>query len=354
MGWGMGRPQLQLLLIAIMAGATFVSAWVHGNPSVTFVAAAVTVVLLAKVIGKATEVLAEALGPSIGALLGATFGNSVELMIAILALRAGLYTVVKASIIGSIMANLLLTLGVCMFVGGLRRPVQTFNQMKAGLNSVMLFVAVIGLTITSIYSFSRPRVFSAEPLSIGVSIVFLLVYILGFVFSLFTHRTFLTAADRRPEIVLPPGFARTVTILLAATVLVALVSEELVQTLIPLTIQWRLNEQFVGLVFVPLIGVAPEFFSAILLARANRMDGSVEIAVGSSLQIALFVAPVLVLVGALSGRPLTLVFTGTEVVVIFLTTILVSLVSLDGESHWYEGVMVVATYAIFAMMFFFS
>ena len=350
----MGKPQLQLLLIAIMTGATFVSAGFHWDPSVTFVTAAATVVLLARVIGQATEVLADALGPSMGALLGATFGNSVELMIALLALRDGLYTVVKASIIGSILANLLLTLGVCMFVGGLRRPLQTFNQMKAGLNSVMLFVAVIGLTITSIYSFSRPHVSGAEPLSIGVSIVFLLVYLLGFVFSLFTHRTFLAAADRRQDIVLPPGSVRTVAILIATTILVALVSDELVKTLIPLTTQWHLNEQFVGLVFVPVIGVAPEFFSAILLARANRMDGSVEIAVGSSLQIALFVAPVLVLVGALTGRPLTLVFTGTEVVVIFLTTILVSLVSLDGESHWYEGMMVVATYAIFAMLFFFS
>ena len=350
----MSRPQLRTLSIAMMTGITFASVGLRANPSVTFVAAAITVVLLAKIIGQATEVLAGALGPSLGALLGATFGNSVELMIAILALREGLYTVVKASIIGSILANLLLTLGVSMFVGGLRRPLQTFNQMKAGLNSVMLFVAVIGLTITSIYAFSRPRVPSAEPLSVGVAIVFLLVYVLGFVFSLFTHRTFLAAKDHRQEIAVPPGFMRTVAMLMIATVLVALVSDELVKTLIPLTTEWRLNEQFVGLVFVPLIGVAPEFFSAILLARADRMDGSVEIAVGSSLQIALFVAPVLVLVGALSGRPLTLVFTGTEAVVLFLTTLLVSLVSLDGESHWYEGMMVVATYAIFALLFFFS
>lgn len=325
------------------------------NPTLQFVIVAFAIVYFARIIGRETGILGELFGSSIGALLGATFGNAVELLISVIALVHGMTTLVKASIVGSILANLLLTLGISMIVGGMRRQVQTFNQIKAGVNSVMLFVAVIGLTIMSIESLVQPHISGKEPLSIGIAIVFLVVYILGFVFSLFTHRTYLAAGDQgehsteSKERVWPHILA-----LIAATFVIAFLSDEIVATLTPLAIQLHLTQEFVGLIFVPLIGAAPEFFTAILLARNNRMDGSVEIAVGSSLQVALFVAPVLVLIGHAMGRPLTLVFTAAEVIVIFLATILVSLVSLDGESHWYEGLMVAATYIIFAMLFFFT
>ncbi|MCI0182834.1 calcium/proton exchanger [Sulfoacidibacillus ferrooxidans] len=325
------------------------------NPTLQFVIVAFAIVYFARIIGRETGILGELFGSSIGALLGATFGNAVELLISVIALVHGMTTLVKASIVGSILANLLLTLGISMIVGGMRRQVQTFNQIKAGVNSVMLFVAVIGLTIMSIESLVQPHISGKEPLSIGIAIVFLVVYILGFVFSLFTHRTYLAAGDQgehskaSKEPVWPHILA-----LIATTVVIAFLSDEIVAILTPLAVQLHLTQEFVGLIFVPLIGAAPEFFTAILLARNNRMDGSVEIAVGSSLQVALFVAPVLVLIGHAMGRPLTLVFTAAEVIVIFLATILVSLVSLDGESHWYEGLMVAATYIIFAMLFFFT
>lgn len=327
----------------------------HASALLVFLLSAFSIIMLAQWIGQATEAASTSLGPSIGALLGATFGNSVELIIAAFALHEGLYTVVKASIMGSILANLLLTLGVCMTIGGLRSRVQQFSRKRAGVNSVMLFLAVIGLTITSLAAFLHTGTSArTEALSIGVSVIFLVVYLAGFVFSLFTHRAFMSerAVDEQIDAHLKLPVAGT--ILAIATILVAFISDELVGTVGPVATHLGLSQQFIGLIFIPLIGIAPEFFSAILLARRNKLDGSVEIAIGSSLQIALFVAPALVLVGLFIGRPLTLVFPPMEVVVIFLSTVLVSLVSLDGETHWYEGVMVTATYAIMALLFYFD
>ncbi len=350
----MSCKRWQLVTAIAVAGGAYTLDLLLINPILRFLIIGLAIVYFARLIGRETEVLGDLFGSSIGALLGATFGNAVELFISLIALADGLTTLVKASIVGSILANLLLTLGISMIVGGLRRRVQTFNQIKAGVNSVMLFVAVIGLTIISIESLIQPHITGKVALSIGVAIVFLIVYILGFVFSLFTHRMYLAAGEQQQPLVTKERAWPHLTILLAATAVVAIFSDQIVAVLTPVATQLHLTEQFVGLIFVPLIGAAPEFFTALMLARNNRMDGSVEIAVGSSLQVALFVAPVLVLVGFMWGRPLTLVFTAAEVIVIFLSTILVSLVSLDGESHWYEGLMVAATYVIFAMLFFFS
>ncbi|PWI58334.1 calcium/proton exchanger [Sulfoacidibacillus thermotolerans] len=345
----------QLVITFAIAGVAYALDLLPLSPILRFLLAALAIIFLARLIGQETERLGDVFGSSVGALLGATFGNAVELLISIIALTQGLTTVVKASIVGSILANLLLTLGLSMIVGGMRRRVQSFNQIKAGVNSVMLFVAVIGLTIMSIESLIAPQVMGKEALSIGIAIVFLIVYFLGFVFSLFTHRTYLAAGDHGQQArVEAQRVWLHIGILLTATAIVAVLSDQIVATLTPLARQLHLTDQFVGLIFVPLIGATPEFFTALLLAKNNRMDGSVEIAVGSSLQVALFVAPVLVLVGWAWGRPLTLVFSAIEVIVVFLATILVSLVSLDGESHWYEGIMVTATYVIFALLFYFS
>jgi len=348
----MGRAIFSIVVAfaAILAGS------MHAPPLLVFILAALSIVLLAQWIGIATESVSSVLGPSIGALLGATFGNSVELIIAVLALKDGLYTVVKASIMGSILANLLLTLGICMMVGGLRKSVQQFSSKRAGVNSVMLFLAVTGLTITSIAALLHPsHADRTEALSLGVAILFVIVYVLGFFFSLRTHRSFLANWEVPQEKETPVlSVPQSAAILGIATVLVAFVSDQLVSAVEPLGVSFGLSQQFIGLIIIPLIGIAPEFFAAVMLARQSKMDGSVEIAVGSSLQIALFVAPILVLVGQLSGHPLTLVFPLAQVIVIFLSTFLVTLVSLDGETHWYEGVMVTATYLIFALLFYFE
>lgn len=340
--------------VAICAVA-WLAGMLHASALLVFVLSALAIVVLATWIGQATEAASTALGPSVGALLGATFGNSVELIIAVFALREGLFTVVKASVMGSILANLLLTLGVCMIVGSLRSPVQQFSRKRAGVNSVMLFLAVIGLTITSVAAYlHHGHGARTESLSIGVAVIFLLVYLAGFVFSLFTHRAFLSERASDEQIDSHLSLRTAAVILAVATVLVAVISDQLVAAVQPVAQSVGLSEQFIGLIIIPLIGIAPEFFSAVLLARRDKLDGSVEIAIGSSLQIALFVAPALVLVGLMIGRPLTLVFSPIEVVVICLATVLVSLVSLDGETHWYEGVMVTATYAIVALLFFFD
>ena len=339
-------------LAAIVIGvAVFLFGHILGNRVWLFAISGIATVLLAKVIGDATERLSKHFGSVLGALLGITFGNSVELILSLFALYQGLYTVVKASIIGSVLANLLLTLGVSMMVGGGAKGVQQFNRRRAGLNSAMLFVAVIGLTTASVFSFLRFRTSGTEALSVGVAAVFLLVYVGGFFFSFLTHRTFLAELSGEGEPVKASPILEFL-LLFAATVAVALVSDQLVATIEPVAVHLRLSQQFIGLVFLPLIGVAPEFFAALTFARNGEMEGSVESAVGSSLQISLFVAPLLVIVGLFMGRTLTLVFTPAQVTVLFLSTILVNIVSLDGETHWFEGVMVVATYVIFALMFF--
>ncbi len=340
------------VITSVCIVAFVVGIW-HVSMVLIFLMSAASVILLARLIGQATEALGTWFGSGVGALLGATFGNSVELIIALLALRAGLYSVVKATVIGGIMANLLLTLGVCMIVAGFKTSVQKFSRVKAGVNSAMLFVAVIGLSVTSMYAMLNHGVHHVQAFSVGVAIVLLLVYIMGSVFSLFTHRSFLTP-DVSPVEKSKWSARKAMIVLMLSTVLVSYFSDELVGTVHPLAVHLGLSQEFIGLVFLPLIGITPELFIAVLLARRNQMDGSVEIAVGSSLQIALFVGPVLVIAGAFMHQLFTLVFTPTEAIVLFLSTILISLVSLDGETHWFEGMMVLSTYVIFAMLFFFQ
>ncbi len=353
----MNRQAIRLHSLAMISTiVAIVVGFLHVAPIVSFLFSAWAIIVLAKLIGQSTEALAIYFGSAIGALLGATFGNSVELILSVIALKDGLDQVVKASIIGSFLANLLLTLGLCMIAGGMKKPVQRFNRARTGRNSVMLFVAVTGLTIASIDSFVHPLMHHVASLSTGIAIVFLFVYILGFIFSMFTHRSFLAPVEEMGEQghvhYRSPRIAAIV--LLIATVFVAYVSSNLVDTVTPMASLLHLSPAFIGLIFFPIIGMAPEFFSATLLAVRNQMDGSIEITVGSSLQMALFVAPILVMLGNVFGHPLTLVFPATDVVAVFLSTILVTLVSLDGESHWFEGVMMVAAYVIFGLLFFFQ
>lgn len=348
----MWMPATGILLLSLASWYASVKVW---SPPLTFLLCALTIIALARRIGSATEKLARRLGSTLGALLSATFGNSVELIISIAALRAGLYRVVQASIVGSVLANLLLTLGVCMMIGGITQKVQVFSRARAGLNSVMLFIAVFGLSMTSLYQYFGTHAGHAKALGVSISIVFLLIYALGFVFSFFTHRSFLMpveeigATERQTEPLWPHLLE-----LIVATFLVSLVSEGIVGAIEPLSVRFSIPESFVGMILLPLIGIAPEFFSAILLARRGNLDGSMEIGLGSSLQIALFVAPALVLIDTAMRGSFTLVFTPVEVLVLFLSTLLVSLVSLDGETHWYEGMMVTAAYVMLGLLFFFQ
>lgn len=342
---------LRWLLLALPA--SWVLAALHGNPLLVFVVTGLGVVPLAATMGQATETLARRTGPAAGGLLMATFGNAAELILAIAALRAGLTDLVKASITGSILGNLLLILGMALVAGGLRRPQLTFNRTAAGMGGAMLLLAVVGLVIPALFAVMHPQAAAAasEHLSEGVALVLGLTYGASLVFSLVTHRNVFqrpepahTAAEGQGA---APG--RAIAMLLVATALVAVQSEILVQAAEAVVKQIGLSEVFLGLIVIPLIGNAAENAGAVLVARKGDTDLALSIALGSSTQIALFVAPLLVLAGVVLGHPMTLVFTPLEVVALGLAALIVTVIALDGESHWFEGAQLLAVYAILAI-----
>ena len=317
-----------------------------------FIASAVAIVPLASFIGRATETLAKHLGGGIGGLLNATFGNVAELIIGLIALRRGLTDLVKASIAGSIIVNILLVFGLSAFVGGLRHPIQRFNRTAAGLGSTMLVLSAIGLTVPAVFhQLSGGRGHELR-LDTEISVVLLLTYAASLVFTLRTHRTaYATGAEPHH----PSGAVRpAVLTLIGATAGVAWMSELLVGTLSSAAHAFGMSNLFVGVVVVAVIGNAAEHFSAVLLAARDKMDACIAIALGSSMQIALFVAPVLVFASyAIAPTPMDLLFTVFEVVAVGLAVLSITTIAHDGETHWMEGVQLLAVYAILVLGFYF-
>ena len=322
-------------------------------PLAVFVVTGLAVIPLAAAMGGATEVLAQRAGPAVGGLLNATFGNAAELILALAALRAGLLDLVKASITGSILGNLLLILGLSLFAGGIRRPTLTFDRTAAGMGGAMLLLAVVGLTVPALFAATHPAATTAVTvhLSEGVAAVLGLTYVASLVFSLVTHRGAFGHADHRGVQAEALGRAggKAVATLAVATVLIAVQSEILVHATEGLVVRFGLSEMFLGLIVIPLIGNAAENASAVVVARKGQTDLALSITLGSSTQVALFVAPVLVLAGVVLGQPMHLVFTPFEVVAVGLTALIVTVIALDGESHWFEGVQLLAVYAIMAI-----
>ncbi|MDQ2886894.1 MAG: calcium/proton exchanger [Chloroflexota bacterium] len=382
---------LYLLLIAVPA-AVIVEA-LHAPPLATFLLAALGLVPLAGLIGQATEALAERLGENIGGLLNATFGNAAEIIIGLAALAAGLPEVVRASLAGSIIGNVLLVLGSSMLAGGWRYRRQTFDRRSAGEYSSMLALVVIGMAIPSLLATvgedTRPGAAVVQGnelhrLSIGIAIILLLCYVAYIAYTVFGLRASrpasrpsspaeqeekqLSAAleEKAQHAKMRPGFLGRlafwwgstlwlpIVVLAATTVVTAVVSEALVSTIEPLTHQIGLNEFFVGLIVLPIVGNAAEHFSAITAATHNRMETSMAITAGSSIQIALLAAPILVLAGPLLGTPLDLNFSLLEVALFGLVAGLYALISLDGESTWLEGLLLCAFYLILAIGTFFN
>jgi Ca2+:H+ antiporter len=340
----------------------------HASPVAIFTASCLAVVPLAGLMGKATEQLADRLGPGVGGLLNATFGNAAELIIAILALQRGLHEVVKASITGSIIGNILLVLGLSVLVGGVKYSKQTFNRTVAGLGSTLLALSVIGLLVPAFFhhvvkeGLSKGVLTQAQEvrweheLSLEISIVLFLVYALSLVFSLITHKNIFIDQTGGPYSEPSQGkwgIRKTVGILLGATTGVTLVSEFLVGTVETTAETLGLTEVFVGVIIVAVIGNAAEHSTAVLMALKNKMDLSMNIAIGSSIQVALFVAPLLVFLSYLFGSPMDLRFTLFEVLSVTLSAVVVNLVAQDGESHWMEGVLLLAVYVILGIAFFF-
>src|SRR6266516_3889133 len=337
--------------LLVVIPVSWALAWLDAPPLAVFVGAGLAVVPLAAEMGAATEALAARCGPAMGGLLNATCGNAAELIVAIGALRDGLVDLVKASLIGSILGNLLLILGLVLVASGLNRPIVTFNRAAAGTAGAMLLLAVVGLAVPALFAQAHP---AAAPettlhLSEGVAVVLGLTYVLSLVFSLVTHRQLFGAESHGHAMAPRYRTGVAIGILCGATALVAIESEILVHSTQAVVARFGLSELFLGLIVIPLIGNAAEHAVAVAVARRGQMDLALHVALGSSTQIALFVTPVLVAIGALSGRPVNLVFTSFEVVTLGLASLIVTIIGLDGESHWFEGVQLLAVYALIAL-----
>jgi Ca2+:H+ antiporter len=342
-----------VLLLAVPASIAL--AWQQQSPTLVFVFACLGVLPLAGYMGEATEHLSAKTGPTIGGLLNATFGNAAELIIAIVALRAGLVELVKASVTGSILGNLLLIMGLSLGAAGLGRSEVRFNRTSAGMSSAMLALAVVGLVFPALFHALHPSAAARATelyLSEWVAGILILTYAFSLLFSLKTHKR-LFGGEPHPIEGEPWSTGRAVLVLGSATVGVAVESEILVHATEAVTASLGLSEVFLGLIIIPLIGNAAEHAAAVVVARKGQVDLALQIALGSSTQIALLVGPILVFAGILLGQDMNLVFTPFEVLAIGLATGVAAILTLDGESHWFEGVQLLAVYAMVAVAAFF-
>jgi len=333
-----------------------------GGHSAVFVTSALGMVPLAALLGQATEQVAHYTGSRIGALLNATLGNAAELIITIVALREGLVNVVKASIAGSVIGNILVVLGASILVGGLRNGTQTFDVGISRINSTMMTLAVVALTVPAIFARGDAvvhlNVNQVEHLSDAVAVVMIVIYALYLLYTLRgsngTPDT--VVAEGEAADLAPPSMSLWVAIgiLAASTFAVVVMSELLVGAIEPTAEAWGLSDLFIGVMLVPFIGNIAEHLVAVKLALDNRMDMSLGIAVGSSIQVALFVTPVIIFAGVLLGEPMTLVFNNFELAALIGATIIAALISTDGESNWLEGAQLLSLYVILGVAFYFT
>ncbi len=320
----------------------------HAPTLLLFAVSSLALVGLAWVLGQATESLGHHAGPRIGGILNATFGNAAELIITVFALSAGLTTVVKASIIGSVIGNVLLVLGASILFGGLKNGIQSFSAEIAGINASMLAIVAAALSLPTIYATTH-RGPTPTTLSIEVAVVMFALYILYLLYILRSPGGSAGGEGRAP-------FGRTVSLVLlfVATAAVAYVSEAFVGAIEPLTEEYGISELFVGVILIPIVGNIAEHVVGVQIAYKNDMDFSMGISLGSSLQVALLVTPILVFLGPLLGHPLRLIFTPLELGALGAAVIVTGFVALDGKSNWLEGAMLCGVYVIAAVAFFFS
>jgi len=342
------------LLLGLFVPLSWILDLLLGPGVIVFAVAGLAIVPLAWFLGLATEELGKHAGPGVGGLLNATFGNATELIIAIFALSRGLTEVVKASLTGSVVGNLLLVLGLSMLAGGVRYKTQHFSREASGIQITMLVVAVIGLVMPALYVLStgiRSGV-ALEEMSLGIAGILLLAYVFGLFFSLRTHRDIFNPVT---EVAEEPRWEKrfALSVLVASTIFVAVESEILVGSLETARLSLGLTDLFVGVIIVAIVGNAAEHGSAILMAWRNKMELSVAVATTSTTQIALFVAPILVFVSLLTTKVMTLDFEIFELASLALATAVVAAVVSDGRSNWYEGALLVMVYAVIAVAFLF-
>jgi Ca2+:H+ antiporter len=322
-------------------------------PTAVFVFSGVSIAGFAWITGLATEQLGIDLGPKASGVLNVAFGNAAELVITVFALRAGLFTLVKASLTGSILGNILLVLGLSMLCGGLRHGTQRFSRTIAGMNASMLTIAVIGLIVPAVFAQSLPAANAAAVvhLSTGIAVVLIVTYFLSLIFFFNTPEA---GGKTIAEVERPSwGIGRSLAVLAVAVAGLAVLSEVLVHAVEPTLHQWHLSEAFVGLILVPIVGNAAEHLISVQFSLRNDMEFSMVVSLGSSLQIALFVAPLLVFISHLMGTPLNLVFTPLEIITVALGVVIVTIIANDGRSNWLEGSQLIAVYAVVALAFWF-
>lgn len=323
------------------------------SPVAIFIIAILAILPLASKMGEATEDLAHHYGSHIGGLLNATFGNAAELIIALIAISKGLTELVKASITGSIIGNLLFVLGLSIFIGGFKYKEQKISSSIAGMNSTMLLIAVISIVVPSVFALIPGHTLQDENnLSIVISVLLILLYALSMWFSLKTH-SYLFVKKSAPREKAKWTKMHAGLLLLGATILLALISEILVSQVEQVGHTFGISEIFLGAVIIALIGNAAEHLAAIFFALKNDLDLAVNVTVGSSLQIALFVAPLTVLAGVLMQIPMNLVFTTFEVVALFASVLVVNEIANDGRVNWFEGAQLIILYTIIAALFYF-
>jgi Ca2+:H+ antiporter len=344
-----------LNILLIFAPVAILGEILKWPPTLLFVTSALAVIPAAGILGQATEELAGRTGPRLGGLLNATLGNAAELIITLFAIRSGLFELVKASITGSILGNILLVMGMSILVGGIKHGQQRFNRTHAGVNATQLILAVAALAIPSLFFFAHQETSGpVEFLSVGTAAAMLAIYAAGLLFGF--RRT-----SPEPDLALETqqehhggwSLRRSVAFLIGATLLIAALSEVLVGAVEVTVSTLGVSEFFIGIIVVPLVGNVAEHVVAVQAAWKNKMELSMAVSLGSSLQIALFVAPLLVFISLLMGNPLTLVFNRFEIVALFAGSLIAALVAQDGETNWLEGAQLLSVYAILALAFFF-
>jgi Ca2+:H+ antiporter len=358
---------LSILLVAFPLAV--LAEFLGWPPTLVFGLSAIGVIPMAGYIGEATEGLAEHTGPKIGGLLNATLGNAAELIITLVAIQAGLLDLVKASITGSILGNLLLVMGFAMFIGGRKHGLQTFDRRQSGNNAILLTLSVLALVIPSLFGHailgstaslvedSHAFSVSVEALSIGVAIIMIILYVLGLIYSLNQlnkpdDKAVLTYSTEQVPHKKVWSVRTSVIVLSLATLGVVILSEILVGAVESVVEGLGISEFFLGIILIPIIGNVAEHLVAVQVAARNHMDLSVEIAISSSLQIALFVAPLLVFISLIIGNPLTLIFNQFELMALGAGVLIAALAAMDGESNWLEGAALIAVYLILGIAFF--
>ncbi|WP_109008187.1 calcium/proton exchanger [Nostoc commune] len=355
----MSTKNIILLVLLLFIPVSLAAHFLEWGELIVFITAGLAILPLAAWMGTATEEIAVVVGPSLGGLLNATFGNATELIIALVALNAGLIDVVKASITGSIISNLLLVMGFSMLLGGLRYKEQTFQPIVARVNAASMNLAVIAILMPTAMNYTSQGINeeTLQNLSIAVAVVLILVYALTLLFSMKTHSYLYdvgiaeTEGEEAPHA--KPNMMLWVGVLLVCTLLVALESEMLVDSLEVATSQLGLTALFTGVILVPIVGNAAEHATAVTVAMKDKMDLSLSVAVGSSMQIALFVAPVLVIAGRVLGKPMDLDFKPFELVAVVVSVLIANSISSDGKSNWLEGTLLLAAYTVLGFAFYF-